>query len=82
MPKPRPSSDSTSTTLNPQLHDRDLIIEVIHDLDRRVMQAEQDGFPQGRNIEREQSAALRRLLERADDYLGWQTRDARAGRPG
>ncbi len=64
---------------NPQPNDRDLILEVIHDLDRRVLQARADGYPHGRETEREQSAALRRLLERADDYLGWQ---ARTGRPG
>lgn len=67
---------------NPQPRDRDLIVEIIHDLDRRVLQAQADGSPQGRDIERQQSAALRRLLERADGYLGWRTRDARAGRPG
>ena len=56
----------TDPLLNPQPHDRDLILEVIHDLNCRAI---------------EQSAALRRLLERADDFLGWHVRDARVGRP-
>lgn len=63
-----------STDVNPQPNDRDLILEVIHDLDRRVLQAQADGYPQGRDIERRQSAALRGLLERADDHLGWQVK--------
>ena len=83
MPKPNPTPAPLDTpTANPQPGDRDLVLEVIHDLDRRVLQARADGYPQGRDIEREQSAALRRLLERADDYLGWHVRDARIGRPG
>ncbi len=53
--------------------DRDLIAEIIHDLDRRVMQSERDGNPQGRDPERQQSAALRRLLARADAKLGWRS---------
>ena len=56
----------TDPRLNPQPHDRNLILKVIHDLDHRDI---------------EQSAALRRLLERADDFLGWHVRDARVGRP-
>lgn len=67
--------------LNPQSGDRGLILEIIHTLDQRVLQARADGFPQGRAIEQAQSAALRRLLERADDFLGWQAHDARVGRP-
>lgn len=66
---------------NPQPDDRDLILEILHDLDRRVMQAERDNCPQWQDPERLQSAALRRLLERADDFLGWHVRDARTGRP-
>lgn len=64
---------------NPQPNDRDLILEIIHDLDRHVLQAARDGCDYGRDIERAQSAALRRLLERADAYLGWKVR---TGRPG
>lgn len=55
---------------DPQPLDRGLILEIIHDLDRRVLQAQADGSPQDRDIERAQSAALRRLLERADTFLG------------
>jgi len=56
----------TDPLLNPQPHDRNLILKVIHDLDHRDI---------------EQSAALRRLLERADDFLGWHLRDAHVRRP-
>jgi predicted RNase H-like HicB family nuclease len=82
LPYPGTVACASSATPNPQSNDRDLILEVIHDMDRRVLQAEADGNPQGRELERQQSAALRRLLERADDFLGWHVRDARIGRPG
>lgn len=68
-------STDKQASATPQPGDRDLIMAIIHDLDRRVLQSERDGNPQGRDPERQQSAALQRLLERADDYLGWQARD-------
>ena len=74
------SATPTDGVPNPQPDDRDLILEVIHDLDRRVLQAQADGNPHGRDIEREQSEALRRLLKRADDFLGWRAPAARVGR--
>jgi hypothetical protein len=81
----RPSGNvadgSPTPNPNPQPQDRYLILEVIHDLDRRVLQAQADGYPQSRDIERKQSAALRRWLERTDAFLGGPMQDARGRWP-
>jgi hypothetical protein len=69
-------SADNQATATPRPSDRDLIMEIIHDLDRRVFQSARSGNPQSRVPERQQVAALRRLLARADDYLGWQAQDA------
>lgn len=55
------SAALTDPVLKPQPHARDLILEVIHDLDRGVLQAQTDGYLQGLDIKREQSAALQRF---------------------
>jgi hypothetical protein len=54
LPYPGTGSDASATPAVPNS-------QVIHDLDRRVLQAQTDGYPQSRDIEREQSAALPRL---------------------
>jgi hypothetical protein len=59
-------SADNQATATPRPSDRDLIMEIIHDLDRRVFQSARSGNPQSRDPERQQVAALRRLLARAD----------------
>jgi hypothetical protein len=59
LPSPGLVADVSAAPTDPipnlQPHDRDLILEIIHDLDRR-------GLGRGRDIERKQSAALRRFI--------------------